>query len=49
MSESELRGMLKQIFETAPSYHINTVARLAKKGKREGRLEKIARESGGLI
>jgi len=49
MSESELRGLLKQIFETAPSFHINSVARLAKKGKKESRMEKITRMSGGLI
>lgn len=49
MSEAELRELLKKVFETAPSYHINSVARLAKKGKKEGRFERLARITGGVI
>jgi hypothetical protein len=33
MSEFELRELLKKVFSTVPSYHINAVARLVKQGK----------------
>ena len=49
MSEHELRELLKKVFSTVPSYHVNAVARLVKKGKQEGKFESLARRSGGLI
>lgn len=49
MSEADLRELLKKVFETAPSYHVNAIARLVKKGKNEGRLERLSRLSGGLM
>jgi hypothetical protein len=49
MSEAELRELLKKVFETAPSYHVNAIARLVKKGNKEGRFERLSRISGGVI
>ena len=49
MSEADLRELLKKVFETAPTYHINSIARLVKKGKNEGRFERLSRISGGVI
>lgn len=49
MTESELRDMLKKIFTTVPTYHIKAVARMVKKGSREGRIEVLAKKVGGLI
>ena len=49
MSESELREMLKKIFTTVPTYHIKAVARMVKKGSKEGRIEILAKKVGGLI
>ena len=49
MSEHELRELLKKVFATVPSYHVNAVARLVKKGGKEGKFEALARRSGGLI
>lgn len=49
MSEHELRELLKKVFSTVPSYHINTVARLVKKGGKESKMDALARRSGGLI
>jgi hypothetical protein len=49
MSENELRDLLKKVFETAPSYHVNAVARLVKKGAKEGRFERLSRLTGGVI
>ena len=49
MSEAELRELLKKVFETAPSYHVNSIARLVKKGNKEGRFERLSRISGGVI
>jgi hypothetical protein len=49
MSEHELRELLKKVFGTVPSYHINAVARLVKKDGKESKFEGLARRSGGLI
>jgi hypothetical protein len=47
-SEHELRVLLKKIFTTVPSYHINAVARLTVKGTKEGKFEALTRRSGGI-
>ena len=49
MSEIELRELLKKIFDTAPSYHVNAVARQVKKGGKESRFERLSRITGGLV
>jgi hypothetical protein len=49
MSESEFRDLLKNIFSDVPSYHLNTVVRLIKKGNKKGRIEIISERLGGLI
>lgn len=49
MSENDLRELLKKLFPLLPSYHINTVTRMVKKGTKEGKMERISRVSGGLI
>lgn len=48
MSEHELRMLMKSLFPTVPSYHINAVSRMAKKGKRESRMDGLVRRSGGI-
>ena len=49
MSESDLRELMKKLFITEPSYHINAVARLVKKGKSESRFEGLTRKTGGIL
>ena len=48
MSEHELRMLMKSLFPSVPSYHINAVSRMAKKGKQESRMEGLLRRSGGI-
>lgn len=38
MSEFELRELLKKVFSTVPSYHINAVTRIVKQGKKESKM-----------
>jgi hypothetical protein len=44
-----MRELLKKLFPALPSYHINTVSRMVKKGRKEGKLERLSRVSGGMF
>lgn len=49
MSEFELRELLKKVFTTVPTYHIQAVTRLIKKGEGVGKMDRLASKVGGLM
>ncbi len=42
MSEHEFRLLLSKVFENVPSYHIKSIVRTVKKGKKIGRFESLS-------
>ena len=49
MSEGEFRDLLKVMFADVPSYHLNTVVRLVKQGKKKKRLNVLSDRLGGIM
>lgn len=49
MGEAEFRDLLRKLLPNLPSYHISQVTRIVRKGKSVGKMERIAKLTGGLI
>ena len=43
MSDHDFRVMLKDIFDSVPTYHINQIVKVVKKGNKEYRFERLSR------
>ena len=50
MGDEDFRNLLKQIFKDMPSYHIDALVRITKKGQRkQPTIERLSNMLGGIM